>query len=158
MKRTEEENEPEETDDMTRKDELPDTKAAHDLMKCNSYILPFINLRDLIFLYLGFLLSLSYSASIGGSGSLVGTAPNLILKGFFDEYYPEAGLNFFTFILYSVPAASLMIISSWLALSFLWLPRKYLVGCFRKNTETKNSNNRLTDFIRTQYENLGPLR
>ena len=32
----------------------------------------------------GFLLSISYAASVGGTGSLVGTSPNLLLKGYYD--------------------------------------------------------------------------
>lgn len=31
------------------------------------------------------LLAVAYSANIGGTGSLIGTAPNLVLKGLFDE-------------------------------------------------------------------------
>ena len=34
----------------------------------------------------GFCLSITYSAGIGGTGSLVGTTPNLLLKGHYDEY------------------------------------------------------------------------
>jgi len=86
-------------------DELPETKQAKNLMK-------------------GFCMSLTYSASIGGSGSLVGTAPNLILKGFFDQYHPKAGMNFFTFMLYSCPAAFIMIILTWIVLCIIRLPKK----------------------------------
>lgn len=95
----------EEKNEVVVKGELPNTHAAKKLMKC-------------------FLLSLTYSASIGGSGSLVGTAPNLILKGYFDEYYPNAGLNFFSFMLYSTPAAFLLITLTWMTLVLYWLPKK----------------------------------
>lgn len=95
----------EEKNEIVIKGELPNTSAARKLMKC-------------------FLLSLTYSASIGGSGSLVGTAPNLILKGYFDEYYPNAGLNFFSFMLYSTPAALLLITLTWMTLVLYWLPKK----------------------------------
>ncbi|CAF1554290.1 unnamed protein product, partial [Adineta ricciae] len=33
-------------------------------------------------IYLGFLLAVAYSSSIGGLSSLVGTTPNVYLKGF----------------------------------------------------------------------------
>ena len=72
----------------------------------------------------GYCLSVTYAASIGGSGSLVGTAPNLILKGFYDVNYPKAGLNFFTFLIYSVPTAVIMTLITWLIISFIWLPKK----------------------------------
>ena len=47
-------------------DELAPTEAATKLMK-------------------GFCLAIAYSASTGGAGSLVGTTPNLLLKGYMDD-------------------------------------------------------------------------
>jgi sodium-dependent dicarboxylate transporter 2/3/5 len=118
-------------------DQLPDTNEARKLMKC-------------------FLLASTYSASIGGSGSLVGTSPNLILKGFFDKNYSGAGLNFFTFMLYAVPCAILMILSSWLVLSVVWLPKKYMTTVFKRSKKTEKNN--LTEFIKLEYEKLGPFK
>lgn len=72
----------------------------------------------------GFLLACSYSSTIGGLGSLVGTAPNILLKGFFDERYPEKNLNFLTFTLFALPVSILLIAISWAWLCWCWLPRK----------------------------------
>jgi len=36
-------------------------------------------------LVIGFLLAVAYSATIGGLSSLVGTAPNIFVKGFADR-------------------------------------------------------------------------
>ena len=47
-------------------EDLADTQAARNLMK-------------------GFCLAIAYSASTGGAGSLVGTTPNLLLKGYMDD-------------------------------------------------------------------------
>ena len=69
----------------------------------------------------GFCLAISYSASIGGAGSLVGTQPNLILKGYFEKNYPNDGLNFLTYMAYALPTAIIMLTLSWLAINFLWL-------------------------------------
>jgi len=129
---------------------LPDTKAAQNLMKC-------------------FLLSLSYASNIGGSGSLVGTPPNLVLKGFYDQNYPNGGLNFLTFMIYSLPCGFLMIIVSWLLMLFVWLPRHYFVRVFtnirdlilrRKTPHVPNEvkEDKLKKFIREEYEKLGPLK
>ena len=41
--------------------------------------------EDAVKLIKGFCLSITYSASIGGTGSLVGTTPNLLLKGYYDK-------------------------------------------------------------------------
>jgi Na+/H+ antiporter NhaD/arsenite permease-like protein len=35
--------------------------------------------------FIGFLLAVAYSATIGGLSSLVGTAPNILVKGFADR-------------------------------------------------------------------------
>ncbi len=125
------------TKNEEKADELPNTNQARKLMKC-------------------FLLALTYSSSIGGSGTLVGTAPNLILKGFFDEKYPGGGLNFFSFILYALPCSVLMLLSSWLILSVVWLPRKCIIQAFKRSDKTSKSS--LEEFIELEYNKLGPLR
>ena len=72
----------------------------------------------------GFCLSIAYSASIGGCGTLVGSQPNLILKGYFDKNYQDVGLNFLTYSAYFLPNTIIMIFLSWIILCFLWLPKK----------------------------------
>lgn len=93
-------NEESESDDV-----LPDTIAAKKLMK-------------------GFCLSIAYAASTGGAGTLVGTAPNLVLKGFVEANYPNSKLSFLTYMAYSLPVAFIMITLSWVSLVLLWLPKK----------------------------------
>lgn len=88
------------------KSDLPNTKAAVKLMK-------------------GFCLGIAYAASIGGAGSLVGTTPNLLLKGYFDEKYPEGGLNFLTYMAFSCPVSIIMVFFTWIIMCVIWLPRKY---------------------------------
>jgi sodium-dependent dicarboxylate transporter 2/3/5 len=73
----------------------------------------------------GFCLSIAYAASTGGAGTLVGTAPNLVLKGFVEANYPNSKLSFLTYMAYSLPVAFVMITLSWVSLILLWLPRKY---------------------------------
>jgi Na+/H+ antiporter NhaD/arsenite permease-like protein len=38
-----------------------------------------------VFNYKGFLIAVAYSAGIGGMTTLVGTGPNIFLKGFTDQ-------------------------------------------------------------------------
>lgn len=74
----------------------------------------------------GFCLGIAYSASTGGAGSLVGTTPNLLLKGYFDDHYPDGGLNFITYLGYSLPVSIIMITLIWIILALIWLPRKFV--------------------------------
>lgn len=96
------------------------------------------------------MLSCSYSSTIGGLGSLVGTAPNILLKGFIDEKYSDISLNFFTFGVVSLPVTVILILTSWIWLSFKWLPRE---NFFRRK---KNSIDSISLVIKEKYENLGP--
>jgi sodium-dependent dicarboxylate transporter 2/3/5 len=73
----------------------------------------------------GFCLAICYSASIGGAGSLVGTTPNLILKGHFEQFHPKADLNFVTYMGFALPISVIMIMVLWIVLTLLWLPKKY---------------------------------
>ena len=86
-----------------KNDDVIKTKTAFNLMK-------------------GFCLSIAYSASIGGSGSLVGTTPNLILKGYFDSNYKDGGLNFVTYMAFAAPVSLIMIFVSWIVICLMWLP------------------------------------
>jgi Na+/H+ antiporter NhaD/arsenite permease-like protein len=40
---------------------------------------------DVFFFFKGFLIAVAYSAAIGGLGTLVGTGPNIFVKGYADE-------------------------------------------------------------------------
>ncbi|CAF1055484.1 unnamed protein product [Adineta ricciae] len=55
----------------------------------------------------GFLLATAYSATIGGLASLVGTAPNVLVKSFVDTSYNNTGfrVQFLDFLLYALPVA-----------------------------------------------------
>jgi sodium-dependent dicarboxylate transporter 2/3/5 len=113
----------------------------------------------------GFCLAITYSASIGGTGSLVGSNPNLILKGFYDHHYPESGLNFLTFMLFTLPGAILLIMFTWIWLSYFWLPSKYLKIQLPKRRSSKSSaikpaekaHDELAHLMKEKYAQLGPF-
>ncbi len=58
------------------------------------------------------LLSVAYSASIGGMTTLVGTPPNLIFYNFICEQFPELGhhFNFLTWMLFAAPISLIFLI------------------------------------------------
>lgn len=110
-------------------------------------------LRDMCFL------ATAYSANVGGTGSLTGTGPNLIVKGVLASSYSEpTGLNFLTWMLFNVPGMLICVLLAW-----VWLQIRYL-GLFRRNKselaqevpeERKQAVRRL---VESKYRDLGPMR
>lgn len=63
------------------------------------------------------MLGLAYSASIGGVGTLIGTAPNIVFAGFYKNLYPEnPEISFFEWMMMAVPVVILFIPIVWVYL------------------------------------------
>jgi len=93
---------------------------------------------------IGLLLSIAYSASIGGIATLVGTPPNLSFVRIFNIYFEEAPeISFATWFFYAIPMVIVMIIVTWF----------YLYLVFVKGSKKwKNLGKKI---INTEYHNLG---
>jgi hypothetical protein len=110
----------------------------------------------------GFSLSITYAATICGTGSLIGTSSNIVFKGYFETNYPGDKLNFLTFMIYSLPISIVLLLCAWAILSVMWLPKgKFFSFNFSKkkkqNEISENSNLKsVEDLIREEYEKLGP--
>ncbi|CAF1431995.1 unnamed protein product [Adineta steineri] len=102
-----------------------------------------------------FLLAIAYSSSIGGLSSLVGTTPNIYLKGFIDSKYNGTNfrINFLNFLLFALPVGILMLIFCWLWLQLCY-NRKELFQC-RPSVETRKSQVKLKALLTKQYRDLG---
>jgi sodium-dependent dicarboxylate transporter 2/3/5 len=93
---------------------------------------------------IGLLLSIAYSASIGGIATLVGTPPNLSFVRIFSIYFPNAPeISFATWFFYAFPIVVVMFI---VAYTYL-----YIVFVRRENKWTSLSKNNLID----SYKHLG---
>jgi len=83
-------------------------------------------------LAVGMTLSVAYAANVGGTGTLTGTTPNLIMKGFVDEIWLEKGqgcisspINFASWMVLGAPLSLVITILIW-----LWMWAIY-IGCER---------------------------
>ncbi|XP_043566671.1 solute carrier family 13 member 3-like isoform X2 [Chiloscyllium plagiosum] len=108
-------------------------------------------------LWKGFLVCIPYAASIGGTATLTGTAPNLLLLGQLKTYFPGCNMvNFASWFMFCCPVAILFLFAGWLWIAFLYgglNPRSWS----QKKTNNTESQARVRARIRSDYEKLGPL-
>lgn len=72
----------------------------------------------------GLLISIAYSASIGGVATLIGTPPNLAFSKIFATSFPQAPeITFAGWIVFGLPCAVLFLMIAWLLLAFMFVPR-----------------------------------
>jgi sodium-dependent dicarboxylate transporter 2/3/5 len=63
------------------------------------------------------MLGLAYSASIGGIGTLIGTAPNIVLAGLYKNMFPDnSEISFFQWMILAVPIVMVFIPIVWMYL------------------------------------------
>lgn len=97
------------------------------------------------------MLSIAYSASIGGVGTLIGTSPNLQLASYMKTNFAEGRLAFAQWMLMAVP-----VVLGLLPVLFWLLTRGALkVKAFAGNAQTQAEAN---EVISGQLRDLGPVR
>ncbi|XP_048482559.1 protein I'm not dead yet isoform X1 [Plutella xylostella] len=109
-----------------------------------------------------YFLSIAYASTLGGCGTLVGTATNSAFKGIFDSEFKDNkelkdSVNFFWFMAYSAPPMLLTQLLVWVALQITFM------GLFRPNSEAakrvelaSSGSETTLKVIKEQYRNLGP--
>ena len=90
------------------------------------------------------MIGVAYAATIGGSGTLIGTAPNAVLAGFMSETY-GVEIGFAQWMAVGVPMVALMLPTAWLVLTRVAFPMRMppIAGH--------------ADLIRSQLAEMGPM-
>ncbi|XP_076366067.1 Na(+)/citrate cotransporter-like isoform X2 [Tachypleus tridentatus] len=102
------------------------------------------NLRKALFM------GICYSANIGGTGTLTGTTPNLILKGQMDNDFNDySRLTFASWMLFNIPGTILCVILAW-----AWLQILFMRQCGK---DEKSSSDSVKKLIEGNYRDLGSI-
>ncbi|XP_070563109.1 Na(+)/citrate cotransporter-like [Ptychodera flava] len=115
----------------------------------------------------GIFLCVAYAANIGGTGTLTGTNPNLVLAGQVESLYGrEAGVNFGTWFGYAFPGMVITLFTCWFLLDFMYLDLKNdITSCFKgicgsrerlEKDDCKDKSESVKRIFREQYDELGP--
>lgn len=98
------------------------------------------------------LMSIAYASNIGGTGSLIGSGPQLVLKGILNELYgSDSGLNFATWMAFNIPGMLINTFFAWIWLQYLF------IGFKRTTADGKGKAVIVKNLIRKKYEELGPM-
>jgi solute carrier family 13 (sodium-dependent dicarboxylate transporter), member 2/3/5 len=73
-------------------------------------------------IYVPLLLGLAYASSIGGTATLVGTAPNMIFFGYYEQFFPDdIKITFSKWLIFGLPLALSLFYFCYKLLDFIYL-------------------------------------
>jgi sodium-dependent dicarboxylate transporter 2/3/5 len=90
------------------------------------------------------LLGIAYAATLGGMSTLVGTAPNIVFRGFMQETY-GIEITMLDWMTMGVPLSVIMLVGTWIILTKFIFPVHFVAS-----NETRNH-------LRSSLNELGPI-
>ncbi|XP_033992006.1 solute carrier family 13 member 3 [Trematomus bernacchii] len=106
----------------------------------------------------GFLICIPYAASIGGTATLTGTAPNLILIGQLKSYFPDCDvINFGSWFAFAFPLMLIFLFVGWLWIALLHGGLNTRL-CFTRTDHRAEAEARARAMIEDDYKKLGPIK
>ncbi|XP_040186293.1 solute carrier family 13 member 3 [Rana temporaria] len=104
-----------------------------------------------------FLISIPYSASIGGTATLTGTAPNLILLGQLKSFFPGCDVvNFGSWFVFAFPLMVIFLVIGWLWISILHGVISLRCKRKKKSEIRVEAEAKAKEVIAEDYRKLGP--
>uniref|UniRef100_A0AC34F9F3 Uncharacterized protein n=1 Tax=Panagrolaimus sp. ES5 TaxID=591445 RepID=A0AC34F9F3_9BILA len=101
-------------------------------------------------IYKGLLLSICFSSSIGGFGTLTATGSNVVFSGYLEKTFgSRPPVTYASWIVWAFPQSFIILIGSWIWLQLLF------VGFTKRDNSGEASVRRL---LRKKYEQLGEIR
>ena len=101
---------------------------------------------------------MAYSANVGGTGTIIGTPPNLILMDFMTSYTGHP-LTFSSWMMFTLPDVLVNLGLVWIVLQLYFLrPRRRLSCCAGGDAPEKSQSEAgVSAMLREKYRELGPV-